>query len=163
MEEVKLVLSVKPGNTRKRVSSSTWDISKGLLQYLEKSKDILQYLDTATNGSSPAQYVTESKKFLCRLSFKWDSLKKYCLMRAHLHYFMAEHSWVSTLFCVSATDNNDPNYHRLWQPRHISNVLNDGYSKHHTTSEHFAVGNIIILFNGELLSNQPTKETIILV
>jgi hypothetical protein len=52
-----------------------------------------------------------------------------------------------------APDYNSPNYERLWKLRHISDLLNDGYSKYYTPPKNLTVDKVIILFNGGKFSD----------
>jgi hypothetical protein len=59
---------------------------------------------------------------------------------------------ISQLFKeIVAADSNDSNYHRLWKPRRICEMLDDAYSEYCDPSEHLAVTEIIVLLKAAII------------
>jgi hypothetical protein len=48
----------------------------------------------------------------------------------------------------SSLHNNDPSYERLWKLRHIFKLRNSIYLKYFASSEHLAVEEVAVLFQG---------------
>ena len=98
----------------------------------------------------------------------WDKLTDYW-SRAENFYTsfysntMNRDGFFHILCFLHFTDNkNDPdmmdkNSDRLWEMRHLFDILNEKFSKFYSPSEHLAVDEVIVKYKGRVIFRQYTR------
>jgi hypothetical protein len=134
-----------------------------------------QYLDTLDNGPSPAPDITACEMFLFLAIIVQmghdirDSLKDYGTVTEQFCTPFYSKTLTRNMFLhilrylhfsdnQNATDNNDPNYDRLWKIRRIFGMLNDADSKYYAPTEHLTVDEVIVLYKGKVNFRQYTPK-----
>jgi hypothetical protein len=133
----------------------------------ETNRYYRQYLDTLDNGPSPAPDITECEMFLFLAIIVQmghdirDSLKDYWTVTEQFRTpFYSKTTTRDTFLHIlrylpfsnnqNSTDNNDPNYNKLWKIRRIFEMLNDVYSKYLAPTEHVTEDEVIVLYKGKV-------------
>ena len=138
------------------------------LLVVETNRYYHQYLDTLDQGPSPVPDITEAEMFVflavtlqmghslrVRLADYWSTAENY-YTPFYSSTMKRDRYWHILRFLHftdnrNDTHNTDKNFGRMWKMRNVFEIINRTFSKFYNPTEHLAVDEVVVLFQGRVV------------